>query len=286
MAIASLSQLPRPHRADEPDAMLPVAKKIRELTGVDPRALPDDVLLSTEPLVLRGWSRIGRWCGRAGIGAGGVGLHAQVRSRCHGGRAARPAGYRRPLFLQRRSERLQFPRGEVKLDVMLDEVARHKDAAKPPAIYVGSTTIDTCLPGFRAENDFGFGDRQPLASIWIGNRTRIAAHQDVPDNMACVVGGHRRLTLFPPEQLANLYIGPLDFTPAGQAISLVDFAQPDFATLSEFAEALRHAQVAELGPGDACSFPACGGTTSKRSTASMCWSTTGGGSPRLAWTRR
>ena len=72
------------------------------------------------------------------------------------------------------------------------------------------------------------GARDPLASIWIGNRTRIAAHHDLPDNLACVVAGRRRFTLFPPDELPNLYIGPLDFTPAGQAISLVDFAAPDF----------------------------------------------------------
>jgi hypothetical protein len=144
---------------------------------------------------------------------------------------------------------------KLKLDVMLDEVARHRHETKPPAIYVGSTTIDTCLPGFRAENDLNFGDRNPLASIWIGNQTRIAAHHDLPDNVACVVVGHRRFTLFPPEQLQNLYIGPLDFTPAGQAISLVDFKRPDLETFPKFAEAMRHAQVAELGPGDAIFIP-------------------------------
>ncbi len=120
---------------------------------------------------------------------------------------------------------------------------------------MGSTTIDTALPGFRVQNDMDFGTRNPLASIWIGNRTRIAAHHDLPDNLACVVAGHRRFTLFPPEQLANLYVGPLDFTPAGQAISLVDFAKPDYTRFPRFAQALQAARVAELGPGDALFIP-------------------------------
>jgi len=34
--------------------MLPAAEKVREITGVDPRALPDDVLRSSRPLVLKG----------------------------------------------------------------------------------------------------------------------------------------------------------------------------------------------------------------------------------------
>jgi hypothetical protein len=70
-----------------------------------------------------------------------------------------------------------------------------------------------------------------------------------------VAAGHRRFTLFPPAQLKNLYIGPLDVTPAGQAISLVDFHQPDFDRFPRFAEALEHAQSAELGPGDALFIP-------------------------------
>jgi hypothetical protein len=148
-----------------------------------------------------------------------------------------------------------FKAVRTKLDTVLDEIARQSKAEIPPAIYVGSTTVDTCLPGFRAENDLALGNRQPLVSIWLGNRTRIAAHHDLPDNIACVVAGRRRFTLFPPEQLENLYIGPLDFTPAGQAISLVDFARPDFTKFPQFAAALQHAQVAELGPGDAIFIP-------------------------------
>lgn len=143
----------------------------------------------------------------------------------------------------------------VKLDTVLGELAARRNDARPPAIYVGSTTVDTCLPGLRAENDIGLGERDALMSVWIGNKTRIAAHYDLPDNLACVAVGHRRFTLFPPDQLSNLYVGPLDYTPAGQAISLVDFAQPDFGRFPKFATALEHAQVAELGPGDAIFIP-------------------------------
>nr|WP_267869568.1 cupin-like domain-containing protein [Massilia agrisoli] len=143
----------------------------------------------------------------------------------------------------------------VKLDTVLGELEARRNDARPPAIYVGSTTVDTCLPGLRAENDIGLGERDALMSVWIGNKTRIAAHYDLPDNLACVAVGHRRFTLFPPDQLSNLYVGPLDYTPAGQAISLVDFAQPDFGRFPKFATALEHAQVAELGPGDAIFIP-------------------------------
>ena len=66
-------------------------------------------------------------------------------------------------------------------------------------------------------------------NVSLAIRTRIAAHYDVPDNLACIAAGRRRFTLFPPGQQHNLYIGPIDLTPAGQPISLVDFAQPDLA---------------------------------------------------------
>jgi ribosomal protein L16 Arg81 hydroxylase len=92
-------------------------------------------------------------------------------------------------------------------------------------------------------------------SVWLGNRTCIAAHFDLPDNLACVVAGRRRFTLFPPDEVGNLYVGPLDLTPAGQAISLVDMRQPDLSRHPRFAQALQRAQVAELGPGDALFIP-------------------------------
>jgi len=61
--------------------------------------------------------------------------------------------------------------------------------------------------------------------------------------------------VFPPEELENLYAGPIDFTPAGQTISLVDFHHPDFDKYPKFKDALKSAQVADLEPGDAIFIP-------------------------------
>ena len=125
-----------------------------------------------------------------------------------------------------------------------------------PPIYLGSVDIQQFFKGLHEENQVDLGDRSALASIWIGTRTRIAAHNDFPSNLACVAVGRRRFTLFPREQFRNLYLGPIDNTPAGRAISMVDFRAPDFGRHPRFSEALRHAQVAELEAGDAIHIPA------------------------------
>ena len=122
-------------------------------------------------------------------------------------------------------------------------------------IYLASIDLHDFFNGLHEANHVPLGERQILASIWMGTRTRIAAHNDFPDNLGCVAVGRRRFTLFPPDQFRNLYLGPVDNTPAGRAVSMVDFHDPDFAAYPKFREALRHAQVAELGAGDALHIP-------------------------------
>jgi hypothetical protein len=229
---------------------------IVELRGLDAGALDPALLSSSEPRVLRGL--VAHWpMAQAGASTAADAvdyLKRFARAEPVVATVAAPESGGR-FFYTEDVQDFNFRQERVPLPVVLDTLLRYLGEDAPPAIYVGSTSIDTWLPGFRAENDLGLGAHDPLASIWIGNRTRIAAHQDVPDNIACVVAGRRRVTLFPPTQLENLYIGPLDRTPAGQAVSMVDFADPDLQRFPRFAEALRHARVVELEPGDAILIP-------------------------------
>jgi len=139
----------------------------------------------------------------------------------------------------------------------LDEIFAHIDANDDArTIYLASIDLLNFFHGLHEANHVDLGTRDPLVSIWMGTRTRIAAHNDVPDNLACVAVGRRRYTLFPREQFRNLYLGPIDNTPAGRAVSMVDFHAPDFAAHPRFRDALDHAMVADLDAGDALYVPA------------------------------
>src|SRR3546814_8001250 len=56
-------------------------------------------------------------------------------------------------------------------------------------------------------------------------------------------------------QFANLYLGPIDNTPAGRTVSLVDLDAPDLAAHPRFTEAMAQARTVELNPGDAIFIP-------------------------------
>jgi hypothetical protein len=62
--------------------------------------------------------------------------------------------------------------------------------------------------------------------------------------------------VFPPEQIKNLYVGPLEHNMAGQPASLVDPTDIDYVRFPKFKEAMQTARIAELEPGDALYLPA------------------------------
>lgn len=150
-----------------------------------------------------------------------------------------------------------FDRSRADLTQYIDMVAADADGTGP-AIYVGSTDADRYFPGLRAQNDLPpiFGNAIPTVSLWIGNRTIAATHYDASHNLACCLVGRRRFTLFPPDQIANLYPGPLEPTPGGQVVSMVDPSAPDLDRYPAFAKAMDAVQIADLEPGDALFYPA------------------------------
>jgi hypothetical protein len=150
---------------------------------------------------------------------------------------------------------MNFRTVRAKLPEIFAEIDKAEGKPDANPVYLGSIDLHEFFEGLHAANHIDLGERTPLASIWIGTPTRIAAHNDFPDNLAVVAAGRRRFTLFPPDQFRNLYLGPIDNTPAGRAISMVDFHAPDFTRFPRFREALGAAQVVELEPGDAVHIP-------------------------------
>lgn len=150
---------------------------------------------------------------------------------------------------------VNFRESQGKLADIFSSFDAQESAPDGSTIYLSSIDMPGHFDGLTADNPAPIERRNMLESIWIGTATRIGAHNDFPHNIACCAVGKRRFTLFPPDQYANLYLGPLDNTPAGRAVSMVDFHNPDFAAHPRFANALEQAQVAELEPGDALFIP-------------------------------
>jgi hypothetical protein len=127
--------------------------------------------------------------------------------------------------------------------------------AEPPAFYAGAVPMVENCPTFARDNAIDIAGKGAVARLWIGNRVTVSTHFDMSENIAVVVGGRRRFTFFPAEQVRNLYVGPFDFTFAGPPVSMVDLNDPDLERYPRFAEALETAQSAELEPGDAVYIP-------------------------------
>jgi hypothetical protein len=156
---------------------------------------------------------------------------------------------------------LNFVSERITFGAFLEEVKATLSAVDAPSYYIGSTDMDVHFPGLEDNNRLPLNEEmflknRPLPSIWIGNRTTASAHYDMSNNIACCVVGRRRFTLFPPDQIANLYPGPLEPTPGGQVVSMVDFTAPDLDRHPRFGDAIETAQVADLEPGDVLFYPA------------------------------
>ena len=148
-----------------------------------------------------------------------------------------------------------YVRTEQPVTRVLEQALRYAQFEKAPAVAIQSALIARCLPAFKRDNVLPLLDAGVEPRAWIGTAIVTPAHFDESHNIACCVAGRRRFTLFPTEQIANLYVGPLDHAPTGTPISLVDFAKPDFERFPRFREALAHARIADLGPGDAIYMP-------------------------------
>lgn len=239
--------------------MIEGAIELRSVAAVSPAELPLGALLAAgEPVVLR--DLVSDWplvqAGRNSTADAFAALLAHYNGRPVQYSHAGPEARGRPFYSDDFSAlNCEVRRGD--LATVLDAIAAGLESDAPDMYYVASLPVEACFPGLRARNDLDFASQGVDAppSIWIGNRVTASCHYDAPNNLACSAVGRRRFTLFPPDQIGNLYPGPLDPTPGGQAVSVVDFAAPDLDRYPRFREAMAVARSVVLEAGDALFIP-------------------------------
>jgi hypothetical protein len=144
-----------------------------------------------------------------------------------------------------------FSKRQRGISETLDRIERQADRPNGPIIAIQMLPLASHLRDFVRQNPMPMlPEIGPL--LWLGGRVRTQIHHDRDHNLACVIAGRRRFVVFPPEQVANLYIGPIENPPP---LSIVDLEAPDFSRFPRFEKALATAQIAELGPGDALFMP-------------------------------
>ena len=180
------------------------------------------------------------------------------------------------LFYMEGFRRLNFQSREVSFADALRAISSAAALEHPPTIYMGSASAAKHWPGLADANPLPLVPGGTIPNLWMGNRAVIGPHNDYPDNLACVIAGRRRFRLFPPEQFANLYIGPLEVNPAGRPVSFVAVNSPDLEKYPRYARALEVSRDAVLNPGTPSTSLRCGGTASNHSIPSTFCSITGG----------
>lgn len=233
-------------------------RRVAERPAIDAATFAAEVVTGYRPVILRG--QVAHWAAVA-AGRGGERAMAEYLAGFGGGTPLEvligpPEIDGRFFYADETLTGFNFHRQQVPIGALVAQLLHYADdgEVRPHALYANAATAPEHLPGWEEANPLGLDVAAP-ARLWIGNASRVATHYDTSINIACVVAGRRRFTLFPPDQLSNLYVGPLDNTMAGPPSSMVDPDAPDLARYPRFAEAMAQAEVAELEPGDAIFVP-------------------------------
>jgi hypothetical protein len=231
------------------------AAKVREYHGIDARRFRADVMAASEPAILRGvaadWPAV-----RAGATAQGIADYLKARDTGVGfDMLVGAPEIKGRFFYNADMTGLNFERRPATVSSIVDALLGAVGLAEPPTFAAQAIEARASVPAFLDENRLDLIGKPVSPRLWIGNRVIVSAHHDMFSNIAVAVAGRRRFTLFAPDQVANLHIGPFEFTPNGTPVSLIDFDNPDFDRFPGFDRALEAAQIADLEPGDAIYIP-------------------------------
>ncbi|PTL82678.1 cupin-like domain-containing protein [Vitiosangium sp. GDMCC 1.1324] len=94
------------------------------------------------------------------------------------------------------------------------------------------------------------------SKFWVGSDGQVFnLHYDDFINFICMFEGTKRVTMFPPEQMPNMYHAPYDILCGYAPTTHVQLLKANFDHYPKFRTALQEAYVAVLEPGDVLLIP-------------------------------
>ena len=230
---------------------------IRDVSGVDRALFEAEILPAGQPVVLRGL--VAGWPAVEKARQSDAAIADYLKGFDTSGQPANvsllPPGAQGRYFYAPDMRGHIFAVDKRSVSGVLDWLQASAGRDDVPTAYVQSLILKAYMPGFEAQNPTPLLADPPGARMWIGNRVRTQTHFDPSHNIACLVAGRRRFTVFPPEQIDNLYPAPFDTGPGGVAVSMAGSEEPDFDRFPRLKAALDTAISAELEPGDAIYVP-------------------------------
>lgn len=145
-----------------------------------------------------------------------------------------------------------FSKRSAGISQTLDRIEALLSQPGSPYVAIQMLPLAAHMPEFLRQNPMPLISDKVMPRLWVGGPLRTQTHNDRDHNLAVVLSGRRRLVLYPPEQVTNLYVGPLENPPP---LSLVDPEAPDLSRFPRYREAHAAARVAWLDPGDALFMP-------------------------------
>lgn len=233
----------------------------RTLRSADPEALADpaafraQVMDAGEPVLLRGaagdWPLLQQQANDQGVIAALQAHDAGVAAEIFVGEPEIDARY----YYDATLSGFNFARETLPFAKALERIVVGAGVAGGGSLYMGSLPSEHYLPGIEALTPLAFLPAAVRPRFWIGHASQVACHYDTMDNVACVAMGRRRFTLFPPQAIGDLYVGPIDRTMAGQPVGMAVQSLPGDPRFPRFEKVRDQTLVAELGLGDAIYIP-------------------------------
>ncbi|WP_231758044.1 cupin-like domain-containing protein [Microbulbifer elongatus] len=230
--------------------------EIPEVGAVSQGFFQDNLIRKHEPVVLRGLISDWELVGRAKESNRSLISYLQKKAILGPVKSVEaPPESRGRYFYSPDLQDFNFRRIKTTFYEFSERLLRQVGSEGAPVISMQSAYCDEHFTDVHLKNPMRLMGDVVRPRIWIGGRTCVATHYDDAENLACVAAGKRRFVLFPPDQISNLYIGPIDKTPSGAPVSMASLTEPDFGRFPKLEQALEHALMAELGPGDAIYIP-------------------------------